>query len=159
MSFYGVRVNQQQPPYPPNSHQAPYPLYPSRQEDGAWSWGIGLLALICIPGLGALGAGIAMAVIGRMQLRKGGIASQNGRNAANWGLTYALATLLLAGLHTFTLWYFTRGEPVKDFLPLGSWVVIWVLLTLFHLGYCLYAAIKAGKGAVVKSPPSIRFFR
>ncbi|PPH62067.1 hypothetical protein C5D25_08515, partial [Rathayibacter sp. AY1D7] len=70
---------------------------------GALSYALGFLAFIGIPFLSLIVGGIVMASVYPSARRKGGIAAENARNAANWGLTVILIGVVTLGAHVVLL--------------------------------------------------------
>lgn len=145
---------QSSPPQP----QPPVSWAPAPMPTGAAAWGLGLLALLPIPVLGSLLAGLLMALVGRAQRGNGPIAAANGRHAGNWGITYLLLSLVLWIAHFVLLFVMTKDGPVSEFYPLGIALTLWVVLTLGHLVSCCIGIFLAGKGRVFKVP-AIGFLR
>ncbi|WP_135849410.1 DUF7822 domain-containing protein [Serinibacter arcticus] len=165
-------------PQPSGAHPQPYPALPQTygalpQTYGAppqpgyavpppaptgTPWLIGLLALVPIPFLSALVSGIVMASVGRGQRRRGGPNAENGRNAANWGLTYALLTVLLVVGHFVLLFTLARDSGVQGFFPLGTVITLWFALSLVHVVVSIVGGLRAGAGRVFRVP-AIPFFR
>jgi len=150
-------------PAPPQPYGAPagwprpgYAAAPPASTGTAWL--MGLFALVPIPGVSAVAAGVVMAAVGRGQRRRGGVDAENGRRAANWGLTYALLTVLLVLGHVVLLVTLTRGAPVQGFFPLGTVITIWFVLSLVHVVVSVVGGLRAGAGQVLRVP-AIPFFR
>jgi uncharacterized Tic20 family protein len=99
-----------------------------------------------------------MAAVGRSQRRNGPIAAANGRNAANWGLTYLLLTVPLVTLHFVFLFWFTRDRPSGEFFPIGIPLTVWIVLSVVFVVVCFVGVTRANKGLVFTAP-AIRFFR
>lgn len=130
------------------------------QPTGMLAWGVGLAMLCFLPFVSSLVAGLIMVFVGLDQRRRGGVAAINGRNAANWGLTYAIATLVLAGLHFGLLYALTRdGDTIKGFFPFGIFLVVWGLITLVHLIYSVVGMVAANGRRPFAARGAIPFFR
>ncbi|WP_284248413.1 DUF4870 domain-containing protein [Litorihabitans aurantiacus] len=140
-------------PYGPPPSWQPPPAPPS----GA-PWALGVLALVPIPFLAQVGSGIVMAGVGRSRRRYGGVDAVNGRHAANWGLTYALLTVLLVAGHFVLLFLATREGPVDGFFPLGILMTLWLLISLAHVVVCIVGGVRAGAGREFRVP-ALPFFR
>ena len=112
------------------------------------AWGLGLLVLAFFPVLSSLIAGGAMAIAGRAQRSKGPLALENGRRAANWGLTYLLATVVLMGTHFAVLATFNDRIP-NTFFPLGTFVTAWAVISVIHLVACIVGAVRASSSKLV----------
>ncbi len=120
-------------------------------------WGMGLLILTLVPVLSSIVAGIAMIVSGRMQRANGPLAEENGRRAANWGLTYLIATVLLMGAHFTILIAFQDNIP-DGFFPMGIFVTLWAAISLVHIIVSIVGLVAAHSMKVVKWN-GIPFFR
>lgn len=113
---------------------------------GTVPWLLGLLVFAVVPIVSSVIASVAMIIAGLASRKTPGLGRYNGAKAADWGLTYLLATVLLCGGHIVLLYVFAREEPVSDFFPLGIPITAWVLISVFHVGYCIYAGVRAGQG-------------
>lgn len=147
-----------QPPQSPVPSAAGSQPYPPSAPSGALAWGLGLLVLVCVPFVSSIAAGIAMAIAGRGLRGRGEPGASNGRHAANWGLTYLVATVVLVSLHFGLLFALTREHPVEDFFPLGIPITLWLLISLLHVVLSIVGLVRAGSGKIL-SPPAIPFFR
>jgi uncharacterized Tic20 family protein len=127
-------------------------------QSGAIAWGLGLIALVPFPFGSALAATIVMAAVGRSQRKYGPVAAANGRNAANWGLTYLAASLPLIVLHVAVLYLLTRGAPQTHFFPIGIPITIWALVSLVFVIICIVGLTRSNKGQVFAAP-AIPFVR
>lgn len=129
--------------------------YPVKPPAGALSWGLGFLAYIPIPYIGIVIAGIVMACVYRSQSRKSPVAEGNARNAANWGLTIALLTVVCFLIALIS------GVGLGDS---GAWiaglmVVIWIAGCITHLVLIIMGLVRANRGAVLTVPFAIPFIR
>lgn len=131
----------------------PAPTPSGRPETaGALPWGLGLLVLACVPFVSSVVAAVTMAAVGQGRRSLPGSAGQNARNAANWGLTYLLLTVVLVGGHFTLLFALTRDEPVAGFFPLGIPITLWGVVTLLHLVLCVLGLIRGLDDKVVRAP-------
>ena len=119
--------------------QSPAPRLPT----GALPWFLGLIVLACLPFLGSVIATLAMYFVGRAQADKGPLAAENGRRAANWGLTYFLATVILVPAQFILVFAITGGEGTKNLLPLGIPITIWGVISIGHVVLSLWGGIAA----------------
>lgn len=126
-----------QPGYPP-VYPAPRPA-----PNGSLPWGLGLLVLIPIPFLSALIASVAMIVSARTRAQQAPTARENANRAANWGLTYLLATVLLMGTH-FTVLFIS--QDIQGFFPFGLIVLTWVGFSIVHLVFSIIGLVQASQG-------------
>ncbi len=132
------------------------PPRPVRTGDGAW-W-MGLLVFAFIPFLSSVAAGITQWLVGRRQRKDGPLAAENGRRAANWGLTYLLATVVLVGSHFFLLWSLRNDGPIDAFFPFGIIITVWMAYTVVHIVVSVWGGIVAKSGRVFKMN-GLPFFR
>jgi len=102
-------------------------------------------------------AGIVMAVVYPSQKRHGGIAAENGRRAANWGLTIVALMVVIAGSY---VWLSLAGEHDVSLaraagIPLASYIV----LSIVHVVVILIGLVRANRSQVFNNPLAIGFFR
>lgn len=126
---------------------------------GLLPWALGLLILIPFPFVGGLASGIAMAVSGGASRRFGGVASENARAAANWGLTYLLVSTVLLISHFVILFSLTADSPSSGFYPIGIPITIYFALSVLHLVLVIVGMVKASSGKVVRIPFAIPYLR
>ncbi|WP_194949430.1 DUF4870 domain-containing protein [Actinomyces trachealis] len=122
-------------------------------------WFLGLLALIPIPFFGALIGGLVQMITGLSWKVEGAARGRTqARQAASWGLTYLLCTVVLTVAHFWLLYALTKDGPTKEFFPLGIPLTLFVLLTLVHLVLSVVGGVRANQG---KTMPfyGIPFFR
>jgi len=114
---------------------------------GAHVWYLGLLALV-VPYVGSVVASVTMIVVGLRCRRGPEPARSNGTAAACWGINYLLTTIVLIG--GFLVYEFTfMPEDAKGVLPWGLPVIIWMLISLFHVIICIAFGVRASRGKVV----------
>jgi len=120
---------------------------------GGLYYGLGFLAFIPVPFLGLLVAAIVMAANYAGSRDKGALAAENGRRAANWGLTIiavmillAIWVVLLATVFTGS-WWSTPAGPVITFLA----------LSITHLVVVIMGVVEAGKRRVLRNVLAIPF--
>ncbi len=146
------------PPPPPSGWSPPPPPPPAGSTAGALPWGLGLLVFVCVPFVSSVIASVTMAIVGRSQRSREWAVAENGRRAANWGLTYLLLTVLLVGGHFTLLFVLTRdGSEIEGFFPFGIIITTWAVLTLVHVGLSV-AGLIAGLNRKVLRAPAIPFF-
>lgn len=120
-----------------------------------WLLGLfGLLALLPAPELvsvlASVLASVAMIVAGLVNRSRGGLARYNGLKAADWGLTYLLATIVL---YSFAA-SMEHGVDPSGAVPDFSFIVylfyialvLMALMSVFHVAYCIYAGVCAQSG-------------
>lgn len=158
------------PPQTPPSQGYPAPGYPAQgypaatypaavPPRGLLPWALGLLILIPFPFAGGLASGIAMAVSGGASRRFGGVASENARAAANWGLTYLLVSTVLLISHFVILFSLTADSPSSGFYPIGIPITIYFALSVLHLVLVIVGMVKASNGKVMRVPFAIPYLR
>lgn len=130
---------------------------------GTVAWAMGFLAYIPIPFVGSIITGIVMSLVGYAQRDKGALARENGRHAANWGLTYLLMTVVLIGGAVVTLAISTGGggrvpDPITPivFTMIGIWAFP---LQITHLVLTITGVVKASKGAVFANKLALPLLR
>ncbi|MDF1487643.1 DUF7822 domain-containing protein [Tessaracoccus caeni] len=134
-------------PYPPQPYPAAYQLKP---DYGTTPWALGFLVWLPIPFLSVVIAGLAMLFSGRGKRLRGGLAAQNGTNAANWGATAALLMAVLLSFHGILLYVLTKDGPVSGFFPLGIAPVLMAVLIVVHAIVTIVGTVKASKGKVFR---------
>lgn len=124
-------------------HPPPPPSYERPPGNGSIAWIVGLVVLLCVPFVGSLLACVLMIWLGLAQRVKGELAAHNGVRAANWSLTYLLATIVLVGGHFLMIWFLTSGDkpPIKSFFPVGIPITVWGVVSLVHVVMCICGAI------------------
>jgi uncharacterized Tic20 family protein len=120
-----------------------------KPQSGGLAWALGLLVFAFFPFLSSVLAGIVMAVVGRSQRSKGPLAAENGRRAANWGLTYLMSTVVLIGTHFAVLFIFQDRIP-NSFFPMGIFVTAWAAISLLHVIVSIAGLIVAERGRVFR---------
>lgn len=120
---------------------------------------MGFLLFIPIPFLSVLVSGIVMASVYGSVSRRGPVARENARAAANWGITFALVSTSLLILHFILLFALTRGAGVSDFYPLGIPITLYGLVVLAHIVLVIVGTVRASGGKVTRVPFSIPFIR
>lgn len=132
---------------------------------GRVSWALGLISFIAtpIPFLPAV-TGLLMTIPLRRQRTLAPVAAANARNAANWGLTYAVLTVALVGAALLVVGIGTdfRGGTLAG----GLEAVALTLLGVAVLGLGIAQAIAsiggtivASRGRVFRMPIAIPFVR
>ena len=142
-----------QQPYPPTGY--PQPL--AAPTAGALPYGLGFLAYIPIPYLSLLVAGIVMAAVYPSQKTKGGLAAENARHAANWGLS--LIAYIVLDFLFFAIMLATRGDNSTGFFPVGIPVVLFFALGIAHLVVIIMGLVAANKRTVLRNRIAIPFIR
>jgi uncharacterized Tic20 family protein len=136
---------------------------PPPQGTGTAAWALGFLAFVPIPLLGQIAGAGAMAVSYRWQRRKGAVAAENARRAANWGLTYITATVVLFGTAAAMGAYINTIEDEaarKDAAALPFTLIgLWLLINLLHVILVVIGTTKAASGRIFNNPIQIPFLR
>jgi uncharacterized Tic20 family protein len=142
-----------QQPYSPAGYQQPI----APPATGALPYGLGFLAYIPIPYLNLVIAGIVMASVYPSQKKKGGLAAENARHAANWGLSLILFMVLSFLL--FVVLLVTRPEDSTGFFPVGIPVLVFFALAIAHLVVIIMGLVAANKRTVLRNRIAIPFIR
>lgn len=121
------------------------------------SYGIGFLAYLPAPFFSMIIAGLVMAALYPSQKRHGGIAAENGRRAANWGLTVVGVMILIAGSF---IWLSIAGQTESGLaraagIPLACYFV----LSIVHVVVILIGFLRANRSRVFYNPLAINFLR
>lgn len=130
---------------------------------GTVAWAMGFLAYIPIPFVGSVVTGFVMMLVGNAQRAKGETARLNGRNAANWGFTYLVATVVLIGAAVLVLSTSVdadgrvTGAPSAIALTL---IAVWGFpLQILHLVLTIMGTVKASRGTVFANRFAIPLLR
>lgn len=134
------------------------PPHPAAPPQGTIAWALGFLAYIPIPFFNVVISGLTQTIVG-MRLRKhGGLAAENGRRAANWGLTQ-LTWFVLALLCISPIWVMMAmadGRPVEPppaLVALAiSMLVLYLVLGLAQAIYAIIGTVLASQGKVARLP-------
>lgn len=128
----------------------------SAHPTGALAYGLGFLAFLAVPIVTVMIAGIVMVAVFPAQRKKGGLAAENGRRAANWGLTInALMILVLASLGSLWLIF---GDS-REFFPVGTPIIFYVVFAVTHVSVCILGVAKARAGEVFDNRLAIPFLK
>lgn len=130
------------PGSPPPGTGFGYPAPPA-PSTGALPWALGLIALFPIPFVGSLAASIAMIVAARTPRQQVPSARENANRAANWGLTYLIATVLLVGGHFSALFI---AHEFRGFLPFGFIILTWFAISIVHIVFSIVGWVQASQG-------------
>lgn len=147
----GPGPQQQPPPYP-------YRYPQQRPESGTIAWAVGLAVLAFFPFVSSVVASVLMIIVGLKQRAKEPIAAANGRNAANFGLTYLVVTLILVPLYFVMLDVLTKDGPTSETFPLMIPLIVWAVATLAFVVLCIIGVARAGARRVFRAP-AIPVFR
>jgi len=147
----------------PAAPQYGYAAYSQPPASGTVSWAMGFLCFIPIPYVSFLIAGIVMAAVYRSQRRKGPVAAENARFAANWGLTVILAVVVLVGSAIVVGPVLASVDgPGEEGVPGLSIALILVAIFgvgIAHLVMIIIGVVRASKAEVFRCPLAIRFLR
>jgi uncharacterized Tic20 family protein len=142
-------------PAAPAQPATPQPAPPT----GSLPYALGFLAIVGIPFLSVLTAGIVMVSVYPAMKKKGALAAENARQAANWGWTLIIGTVITLGGH-FVLLYFVSGTPVaKGFYPVGIFITIFGALCVAHLVVIIMGLVKAHGRGVLNNRLAIPFIK
>jgi uncharacterized Tic20 family protein len=146
------------PANPAQPYQQPgYPQPLAAPATGALPYGLGFLAYIPIPYLSLLVAGIVMASVYPSQKRKGGLAAENARHAANWGLS--LIAYMVLDFLFIAIMLATLNEDSRGFFPVGIPILIFLALGIAHLVVIIMGLVAANKRTVFRNRIAIPFIR
>ena len=119
------------------------------------SYGLGFLAYLPVPVISMVAAAIVMIALYPGQRRNGGVASENGRRAANWGITVLASVFVLtAGLAAALL----TTEPTTRIAMLLT-ALGYVLLSTVHAVVVTIGVIFTMRGRIFPNPIAIPFIR
>jgi uncharacterized Tic20 family protein len=143
------------PPPAAAASSAPYgqTTFVPRPVTGALSFALGFLSFIFIPLFNLVVAGIVMAIVGYQQSKRGGLASVNGRAAANWGLT-----MIVIMVPAIALWVTALSIRAEGFFPWGISIIVWGLLAIANLVVIIIGLVRATSGREARIP-AIPFLR
>ena len=142
---------------PPAAAPGSYSPPPAAPATGALPYGLGFLAYIPLPYLSLIIAGIVMASVYPSQKRKGGLAAENARQAANWGLS--LIVYMVLDFTFFIILLVTRPEENTGFFPVGIPVLLVLATGLAHLIVSIMGLVAANKHTVLRNRIAIPFIR
>lgn len=155
-------------PYPTGqqyAHGAPYGApgaygYPQpKPSTGTLSWALGFLIFIGIPFLSGIVSAVVMASVYGSVARKGDVARQNARSAANWALTYLTVSIVLLIIHVIVLVQFAGEEGMTGFFPLGIPFTVYCAVSILHVVLVIVGTVKASGGKVLRVPFAIPYIR
>lgn len=90
------------------------------------------------------------------QKKKGGLAAENARRAANWGLTViALMVLVAASLGVLRLVF----SESTGFFPVGTPIIFYVIFAVTHVSVCILGVVKAHAREVFNNRLAIPFLK
>ena len=138
------------PPPPPAAAEPPQPTGPA-----TLAWALGLIILACLPFVSSIIASLAMVLAGLSASAHGGVVGENGRRAANWGLTYLLLTVVLVGGHFGIL--FAAGT-IEGFFPFGLIILTWGAVSIAHVVICILGIVRVSQGRALHAW-AIPFYR
>lgn len=139
----------------------PFPPIRPKEPGGVLPWALGFIAVIPAPVLAQFGAGLTMALVGSKQRLQRGIAGEQGREAANWGITFMVinGVTLLAAL-VVTLIADQNLAFREDWVWLSpALLVLWAIGIFTHLVVCLIGVIMAVSGRVFRCLIAYPFLR
>jgi uncharacterized Tic20 family protein len=91
--------------------------------------------------------------------KKGPLAAENARQAANWGWTLIIGTVLTLGGHVLLLFLLTDTPFAQGFYPLGIPLTIFLALCVAHLVIIIMGLVKAHGRGVLNNRLAIPFIR
>lgn len=143
----------------PAAHLPPQPPKPAT---GTLSWALGFLVFLPIPFLGAIAAAIGMAAPYGSAKKHGGLARENARSAANWGITYGIVSTVLLIVHfvvVFSVSMASSTGGAQGFYPVGTVITIYFALGILHVVLTIIGTVRSTKGALMRVPFAIPFIR
>lgn len=145
---------------PADPARQPYQIPPPGQK-GTAAWALGFLAYVPIPVVAQIMTGLIMAGVYPIHKKRGPIAHANARNAANWGLTYSILTVVFFGISIAFAAILTNGGSTTAsgetaILPIFP-LALWALMTVLHVIVTITGTVKASRGTVFRFPLAIRF--
>ncbi|MBF4458766.1 DUF4870 domain-containing protein [Pseudoclavibacter sp. VKM Ac-2867] len=156
-SHSGPPTSPNAPQFGPPTGAAASPVFLARPlANGATQWSLGLIAVIPFPFVTAITAGIVMIAAGRSRAPATEAGERNRTNAANWGLTYLLSSIILIALHIAFL--FVLDDTYSgSFFPIGIPITLWFAVSVTHIVFSIVGSVKASRG-VVFAPIALPFF-
>jgi uncharacterized Tic20 family protein len=137
--------------------QQPDAGYPQPRATGGAAWGLGFLSFIPIPLIGLLACVGVMVGVGLSQRKHGGVAAENGRNAANWALTLLIGAVVAIALGILSIALVPPGSEDPMWLGVVAGLLL-MALGITHLVTIILGLVKSGRGQVHRAP-AIPFFR
>lgn len=134
---------------------------PTPGSNGTGAWALGFLAYVPFPIVAQIMTGLIMAGVYPIHKKRGPIAHANARNAANWGLTYSILTVVFFGIALVFAAIVTNGGtmtvPFEASIPAIIPLALWLLMTVVHVIVVIVGTVKASRGTVFRVPFAIRF--
>jgi uncharacterized Tic20 family protein len=118
-------------------------------------YALGFIAYIPIPFVGLLIGAIVMVATFSSSQKKGGLIAENGRRAANWGLT-VIAVMVVLILWVVVLATVFNGQPWST--PVGP-IVMYLALGVAHLVILVMGLVKANAGTVLENKLALNILR
>lgn len=144
--------------YPPGQYGYPV-VQPARIPTGTLSWALGFLIFLVIPFVSGIISGAAMALSFGASAKHGGIARENARSAANWGLTYVTVSVVLLIVHFILVAGLSGGAGARGFYPIGIAITLYFALSILHVVLVIVGTVKASSGKVMRVPFAIPYIR
>ncbi|WP_144795622.1 DUF4870 domain-containing protein [Microbacterium paludicola] len=141
--------------------QSPQPPYGSSATTptGTLSWALGFFVLVPLPFLNGTIAGAAMALSYGASAKRGALAKENGRHAANWGLTYFFLSWALFLAYFFRSIWAVPGDDASGLLSAAAPFGLAVVLALTHIVIVIIGTVRSYGGRVMRVPFAIPFVR
>lgn len=134
----------------------PVPLHVPAESAGALPYGLGFLAYIPAPFANLIITGIVMAAVYPSQKRKGTLAAENARQAANWGLTMIAVMIVMFALILVIVPFVNHTSASSAALaPL----ILFGATAVAHLIVIITGLVHANRREVFRNPIAIPFFR
>lgn len=154
-----------QTPYP----QTPYPqagapygqpaVMPARTPTGMLSWALGFLIFVLFPFISGIISGVAMAIPYGASAKHGGVARENARSAANWGLTYVAVSVVLGVVHVIALATLSGTSAAHGFFPIGIPLMVYLAVSILHVVLVIVGTVRSSSGKVMRVPFAVPYIR
>jgi uncharacterized Tic20 family protein len=102
-----------------------------------------------------IAAGAAMVALYPRRRRAGGFAAENGRIAANWGLTVLAAMLVIAPAVLALGFAADRRVSFLVVIPLAAYIIV----SIAHIAVIFFGMVNTSGGRVFQNPFAIPFLR
>ena len=145
---------------PPSSASTPQ-FAPLPGQKGTGAWALGFLAYVPFPIVAQILTGLIMAGAYPSHKKRGPLARENARNAANWGLTYSVLTVVFIAIALVFAAIITQGGtatvPFESSIPVLIPFTLWIVMTVVHAIVTIVGTIQASRGKAFGVPFAIRF--
>ena len=143
----------------PGAVGGPEPQHHPAPVTGAMAWWIGFVYLVPVPIVSQIVSWVAPVVTHVRLRRSGGFAAEVSRQAANWQLTFAAATIGGLLLSAAALLIAAALGVTTDPRWLLPWFAIVTILGIATIVHMILGGTKAGRGEVHRPWGAIPFFK